>query len=280
MGKDNLDVSDGGLEITDEMIENYLESLSYHGKSAATIAAYRRNLSRLRRFLGEDNKIYRNTLETLRKHMLTDGYAASTVNSFTASVNGFLEFCGCREFQVFETLKCERDLHPEITRKEYLRLLDAARMYGNERIYLMIKVFAFTGVMLSQLNEITVETIRSGKIVSQGSIVHIPSVLCRELLYYADRHTICSGPIFVTRTGHGVDRSNINREIRNLASYAGVPPEKCTPLSLRKLYQATQDSIRSRTEILVQQYTDRLIEQEQIKYGWERPEQAECVVNS
>ncbi|MCD7864430.1 MAG: site-specific integrase [Clostridiales bacterium] len=272
MGKNCLDASDSGLEISEIMLEQYLESLSAKGKSKGTIQTYRHNLFRLCRSLSDDKKIYRGTLENIRKDMLTKGYSASTVNSFTASVNGFLEFCGRRDYQVFETLKCEKDAQPELTRAEYLRLLSAARMLGRERVYLLIKVIASTGVMLSQLPEITVEAARAGEIYFPGNVVHIPSVLCRELLDYADRHSLRAGPIFVTRTGHEIDRSNLNREIRNLARDARVLPEKCTPLSLRRLYQTTQQGMQSQVEILVKRAGDRLMEREQYGYGWQQPE--------
>jgi len=246
-------------------------------KSEATVDLYQRNLFRLCRFLPDDKRVHLQTLKSIRKQMLTNGYAASTVNSFTASVNGFFEFYGCREYQVFGTLKCEKEEQPEITRAEYLSLLSVARLHGRERTYLLVKVIASTGVMLSQLPKITIETVQSGQICLQGNTIRIPSALRRELLGYADRHMLQTGAIFVTRTGHEVDRSNINREIRNLASEAGVEPEKCTALSLRKLYQTTQENIRSRIEMLVQQDTERLIEQEQYRYGWEQSEQVECV---
>ncbi|MCD7864621.1 MAG: site-specific integrase [Clostridiales bacterium] len=272
MGKNCLDASDSGLEVSEIKMEQYLESLSAKGKSKGTIQSYRHNLFRLCQFLSEDRKIYRETLDTIRKEMLTKGYAASTVNSFTSSVNGFLEFCGCRDYQVFETLKREKDVQPELTRAEYLRLLSAARMLGRERVYLMIKVIASTGVMLSQLPEITVEAAHSGEIYLPGNVVHISPVLCRELLDYADRHAIRTGQVFLTRTGHAIDRSNINREIRSLAQDARVPQEKCTPLSLRRLYQTTQQGMQSQMEILMNRAGDCLMEREQRGYGWNQPE--------
>ena len=272
MEKVYLNSSDGGLEISEKMLEQYMELLSSQGKSEVTIDVYRRNLTRLCQFLPENKKINRNTLDTFRKDMLANGYAASTVNSFTVSVNGFLEFCGCRDYQVFDTLKCEHDLKPEITRTEYLSLLSAARLRGRERLYLLVKVIASTGVMLSQLPEITIEAVRSGEVCLAGNTVHIPSALCGELLSYAGRHAIQTGSIFVTRTGHRMNRSNINREIRNLALEANILPEKCTPLSLRRMYQRSQENIRSMIEHLVKEAEDQMMEREQSRYGWEQLE--------
>lgn len=46
---------------------------------------------------------------------------------------------------------------------------------------------------------------------------------------YCRRQKRTSGPVFVTRTGRPVDRSNIWREMRALSTQAGVGRERCFP---------------------------------------------------
>ena len=56
--------------------------------------------------------------------------------------------------------------------------------------------------------------------------------------------------------------------IQGLAQDACVAEEKCTPRCLRKLYQATQEHIQANAAVMIQMAYDRLLEQEQVTYGW------------
>ena len=63
-----------------------------------------------------------------------------------SAANSFLEWLGCREFQLTGRLSCGRDAQLELTRSEYLRLLSTARALRQERVYLLIKLFTSTGL--------------------------------------------------------------------------------------------------------------------------------------
>jgi len=64
----------------------------------------------------------------------------------------------------------------------------------------------------------------------------IAASLQRELLRYCERKMIRSGPIFVTRSGTGVDRSNFWRRLQKLAPIADVDPVKLHPHNLRHYF--------------------------------------------
>ena len=49
------------------------------------------------------------------------------------------------------------ELQPELTRTEYLRLLQTARALGRERVYLLVKLFGTTGLTVQELEKVTVE---------------------------------------------------------------------------------------------------------------------------
>ena len=51
----------------------------------------------------------------------------------------------------------------DITREEYLHLLDTAKESKNERAYLLVKVIATTGVSVVGLPGVTVEAVGTGK---------------------------------------------------------------------------------------------------------------------
>ena len=58
--------------------------------------------------------------------------------------------------------------------------------------------------------------------------------LCRLLKEYAEKRKVQSGPIFVTRSGKPMDRSNIWREMKKIGKKAGINPQKIFPHNLRQ----------------------------------------------
>ncbi len=259
-----------GLTFSEDLVMKYLEELRRRGRAEETIKSYRRKLEWFSQMLPEDRRIHRGSLESIRRKLLEEGYAPATVNAFTAVVNGFLDSCEHRELQVSQPLALKQDEEARrgLSRDEYLRLLGAARRLDRERLYLLIKMFASTGLMISQLSDVTVEAVRKGRISISTGEAYIPRPLCRELLDYAERQGIRRGAVFVTKSGKEIDRSNLTREIQSLAREARVSPEKCSPRSLRKLYQETQAGFRAEADRMVEEAEDRLLESEQAAIGW------------
>ncbi len=261
-----------GLVLSPELIQEFLDSLAGSGCTAETLTSYRRRLEQLRHYLPEDKRILTGTLEAWRNSMMEQGYSNSTINTCTSAANGLVSYCGHRELQIEKQLKREHGIQPELTRSEYLRLLSTARALGKEREYLIIKVLGATGVNLRDLPRLTVETAQAGTTVLSGSPLYIPKCLRTELLDYAKRQGIPSGPIFVTKTGNAIQRTNVTKLIQGLCQDARVDEKKATPRCLKKLYQATQVDIRANLSLLMEQTYDRLLETEQFAIGWKQEE--------
>lgn len=139
------------------------------------------------------------------------GHSPTVVNHFIAAANGHLDYVHARKSQLTDVLKASRKPRPELTRNEYLRLLSAAQagMLG----------------------------IGNG---SSREIIRLLECICRELLDYAERQKIQSGPIPHTRDGMSMSRYNVTISIRQLCGAVGVPEEKGSPRCLRKLYLSTR----------------------------------------
>lgn len=258
--------------LTEELIEEFLESLREMGRIQETISAYQHKLRLLFVWLPEDKCICRGTLDAWRKALLAQGYAPRTVNVCISAANSLLEYCGRRELQIGQPLTAKSAIQPELTRTEYLRLLSTARTLGKEREYLLIKVFGTTGLTPHDLPLLTAEAAELGKITVSGAVLHIPDCLQLELLDYAGRQGISSGPLFVTKSGRQLRRTNITKLIQSLCRDARVAEEKVTPRCLKKLYQATQAGIQANISLLVEQAHDRLLETEQLAVGWKQEE--------
>ena len=256
------------LALTPDLFEEFLESLAENGRTRETVTTYRRGLNRLYEYLPEEKCLRQGTLETWREELLAQGYAHQTINCCVAAANSLLEYCGRRELQLGKPLGRSAAIQPELTRNEYLRLLSTARTLGKERTYLLIKVFGSVGLTIHQLPSLTREAAEAGKLVFPTAVLHIPACLREELLDYADRKGILTGPLFVTRNGKPMNRTNVTGTVQALCRDARVAEEKGNPRCLRRLYQNTQAGIQSNIALLVEQAHDRLLETEQLVIGW------------
>ena len=268
----------GETAVTWEQVESYLDSLSSRGRTAGTITAYRRSLKRFYRDLPEDKRVDRETISRWRTALLEGGYTARTVNAHLSAANSLMDYLGMRGYQHSQYLPLPEDEEqPELTRNEYLRLLSAARLLERERTYLLVKVFALTGLTVGELSQLTVEAVQEGVLRPDQDAppVPIPDGLREELLHYILQRGVLSGPVFVTRTGKNMYRTTVTACIQGLAHDAQVSPEKCNPRCLHKLYLATQEEIRGTFLPLIQQAYQRLLETEQLAIGWAAGEEDE-----
>ena len=263
------------VTLTPESIDGYLEHLRSVGRVQGTLDSYRRKIGRLYQTLPEgDKSIRRDTLPWWREKLAEEGYSAAGINQFVIVVNGYLGYMGARELQVTDRLESAEEPQLELTRSEYLRLLSAARSLDREQAYLLVKVFGNSDLPVQELSRLTVEAARGGMIsISRRcskEIIRFPGAVCRELLDYAERQGIRSGPIFLTRAGKLIDRTYAAQSIRRLCPAAQVPEEKGNPRCLRKMYQTTRDGIERNVALLVERAQDRLLEEEQLTVGWDR----------
>lgn len=124
------------------------------------------------------------------------------------------------------TKEAFRSAERELTKEEYYRLLETARAGGNKRLYLLMETICATGIRVSELPFITVESLctRRARVSLKGKTrtVILSQKLCRELKQYVREKEIRTGSIFVTRNGQPLNRSNIFKKMKSLCEKAGV----------------------------------------------------------
>ena len=177
------------------------------------------------------------------KEALAGRYRPATVNGKLAAVNALLVFLGLPECRV-KALRVQRQAfcppERELTEAEYFRLVNAAGRKNNRRLRLLLETVGGTGVRVSELRFITVEAAKAGaatvRCKGKTRTVFLVKALRKKLLDYAAANGISSGPVFVTRTGKPMDRSNVWREMKALCKEAGVNPCKVFPHNLRHLF--------------------------------------------
>ena len=231
--------------LTGEDIQGFYVWLKAEEKSQNTIEKYARDVATFVKFLGKDNITKEKVIEYKSK-LITDDYAVRSINSMLASINSLFAFLGWHELKV-KSIKLQRQIYcpeeKELTKAEYLRLVNTAKQKGNERLCLLIQTICSTGIRVSELPYITVEAVRHGAAVvslkGKTRSVFIVRELQKKLLHYAVEHKITSGAIFVTRNGKPMSRTNIWREMKNLCNEAGVSTRKVFPHNLRHLFART-----------------------------------------
>lgn len=245
MEKDNLWIRQDDLKA----FEKYL----YERENAkATIGKYMTDMHTFFRYLRNRRQIDKSCLREYKEWLL-ERYAVNSVNSMLAALNQFLDFLGEGSMKV-RRVKTQRPLflreEKELTRKEYIRLIDAARRSGKIQLALCMETIASTGVRISELPYFTVENIKKGKIeiINKGKYrrIFLGADIRKMLLKYCKKNGIKQGPVFITRNGKPKNRSNLWREMKALKKMAGVSGEKIFPHNFRHLfarvyYQATKD---------------------------------------
>ena len=181
-----------------------------------------------------------------KSYLRTEGYQPETINSKLSALNKFFKFVGWQEYRM-KYLKIQRKLfrgtERELTKAEYIRLLETANSGGKVRLALLIETICATGIRVSEVKYITEEAIQAGRadIALKGKIrtILLPGKLCRKLQKYARKQKITSGEIFLTRSGKGISRRQIWAEMKALCKKANVAPSKVFPHNLRHLFART-----------------------------------------
>ena len=241
-------------KITDQTIKDFKAYLMEEEKSKATQEKYVHDVTAFCIWLGGAALTKAKVLE-YKEHIITK-YAPASVNAILSSLNRFFAYAGEFALRV-KNLKIQKQIfardEKELSKAEYQRLLTAANAKGNRKLYLLMQTICATGIRVSELCYIAVESLREGRaeVRMKGKLrmILIPRELCKMLKRYAAEQKITSGSVFVTRTGRPLDRTNIWKMMKALCESAGVRREKVFPHNLRHLfartfYSAEKDIVR------------------------------------
>ncbi len=230
-------------QLTEACITEYRQFLIREEKSTATVEKYLRDA---RAFFGYTGTapLTKELVMAYKQRLVDRGYAVRSINSMIVSVNSLLAFLGCPECRV-RAIRQQRETYcaeeKELTKSEYLRLLEAAKK--KPQLRLLMETICGTGIRVSELRYFTVEAVGQGEVTvrckAKTRRILLPQKLQRLLLEYARKSGIRSGAIFITRHGNPMDRSNIWSAMKRLCREAGVKTSKVFPHNLRKLFART-----------------------------------------
>lgn len=238
-----------------KILKEFEEQLIQEEREKATIAKYLRDAEGFLLWLG-NRELSKKQVVLWKEELTEKQYSPTTVNGKLAAINKLLLSLGKEECQV-KYLKIQRRLlrstERDLTKEEYTRLVGTAFSEGRERLALLIESICATGIRVSEVRYLTVETAEAGRaeISLKGKIrtILLPGKLCRKLLKYAKKQKIASGEIFLTRSGKSMSRHQIWAEMKTLCTQAKVQASKVFPHNLRHLfarafYHACRDVVR------------------------------------
>lgn len=231
-------------QLNQEQIRQFEAYLFSEERSAATVEKYLHDLRVFYAFM-DDKELTKTAVLEYKSNLLIK-YAVTSANSMLAAVNAFFRYLGwyelcVKQYKIQKSAFCPEE--KELTRAEYVRLVETAKRKGNERLNLIIQTICSSGIRVSELQYFTVEAVVRGEVFvnckGKNRRIFVVADLKKKLLRYIREQKIKSGAIFITKNGKPVSRHNIWRDMKALCEEANVPPSKVFPHNLRHLFART-----------------------------------------
>ncbi len=229
--------------ITKKRIELFRQQLYREEKRENTIEKYIRDLKKLEKYL-HGRVVNKENMIQFKEYLQKCGkYELTSINTYLAAANHFCDSMNWKDAKI-KLLKRQKELYESektyLTKAEYKKLILTANREGKERLSLIMQTIGSTGIRISELCFITVESLKRGEvnIYNKGKKrkIFYPEKLKKILGQYAKEQKILTGHIFRTRAGKPLDRSNIWREMKQLCRQAEIEREKVFPHNLRHLF--------------------------------------------
>ena len=229
--------------ISDEIIDAYITYLQEEEKCKATIEKYRRDLEKLKKY-ADNREITKELMIAYKAYLIEEQeYKITSINSFLAAANGFCDYQKWYDAKV-KTYKTQREAfcpdNQYLTKEEYMQLVKTAKELGKTRLCLILQVLCSTGMRISELTALKVQSVQKGTVVihNKGKVrkILLPDELQKQLHCYIAKQKIKEGIVFRTAGGKPVNRSNIWKEMKMLCKKAEVDEEKVFPHNLRHLF--------------------------------------------
>ena len=164
-----------GRILTENQIAAFAVFLKSEEKSENTIEKYIRDVRTFSDY-ADETEITKETVIAYKNRLLSDNYATRSINSMLASINSLLTFLGWADLKV-KSIKLQRQIYcpeeKELTKAEYMRLVNTAKQKGNERLNLLLQTICGTGIRVSELQYITVEAVKCGEAVVSLKLLHL-----------------------------------------------------------------------------------------------------------
>ncbi len=227
------------MKLNQDHLRQYAAGLEEKELAGATVRKYMRDAAAFIEWA--DGRMVDKALTIAYKdHLRSSGYLTTTVNNKIVTLNRFLKAAGLEE-QTVKNIKVQtRDLENVMTQTDFDRIMRQAKQKGTPRDVFMLEALFRTGLRVSELQFLTVDSIQAGFILvdNKGKQRKVPvsPTLARLSRAYAKKANITAGPLIVNRRGDPLTRGYIFKRLKWLAGQARVKLTRAYPHSIRHLF--------------------------------------------
>lgn len=250
-------------EFLKNKLEEYIHDLRLQELTKKTLIDYRQAVNIFIDFIKNDNFVLDKELLLDYGNYLEEKYLPATYNKYVILINKFLKYLGYDNlFLKKQKIQQKTSIDDPIWEQEHKRMLRWANKLGLDDMYLIIKIFAYTGIRCQELKAFKVENIDnyiSVKNKGKNRKIILRNDLKREIKQYCRTHKIKEGYIFRKPSDSNnpnkmISANTVWRRLKRIAGYARINKDKIKPHGWRHLfakeYMATGGSLDELADIL------------------------------
>lgn len=228
-------------EVFGKKLDEFITTLYEEEKSKKTIQSYKQEIQTFINWLTEDVIIDKKLMIDF-KNFLQTKYEPATVNHYIVVMNKFLTYCEFENIKVKKLKIQERSsLNDQLEDQEHKRMLRWAKKLGLDDMYLIIKLFAKSGLRVDELKFFTVENLDwHMEVKNKGKYreIIIPRELVREIKKYCKENKIRSGYIFRAPRDKfkQIPTTTLWDRLKRIAKAAKINPNKVHAHAWRHLF--------------------------------------------
>lgn len=241
-----------------ELKEQFLLEEQLNEKADKTLVHYRHVIDKFIDFLPAEKEIAKQDIIKFKNELLKK-YSPSSTSNYITIANKYIKYTevvlkhGEFDLEVFKNHKSnltvknikiqqKASLDEVLEPEEFKRMLRIAKKNNQMDMYYIMKVIAYTGIRINELNYFTVESIQSNyiEVRNKGKIrkIILRNDLKKELINYCRENGITSGIIFKgKKEGKIMHQTTIWRHLHKIAGMCrGIKLEKVHAHSFRHLF--------------------------------------------
>lgn len=232
------------LEKLSSEMEKYILQLTDEEMSKNTIKNYSLSIRKFIAYTKEnlnDNAITKGFVIEYKQH-LQELHKPQSTNLYIVALNKYLKYLKASALCVKPvSIQSRNSLENSITLDEYEKMLSHAKALNKNDIYYIMRTIANTGIRVSELEFITVESIKARQctITNKQRIrdIVISEMICKELLDFCEIKNIEKGYLFFGRNPNVVIREEtVLRRMKRVANKAGIDEKKAYPHNFRHFF--------------------------------------------
>lgn len=227
-----------------DKLEEYIYELKLGEYAKKTLIDYRQAVNKFIDFIPTEEFELNKELLIDYGTYLEEKYLPTTYNKYIILINKFMRYLGYNLFLKKQKIQQKTSIDDPIWEQEHKRMLRWAKKLELDDMYLIIKIFAYTGIRCQELKAFKVENIDnyiSVKNKGKNRKIILRNDLKREIKKYCKEHKIKEGYIFRMPSrpddpNSMIPMNTVWRRLKRIAGYAKINKDKIKPHGWRHLF--------------------------------------------